>query len=622
VAAANLYPLTTLNVPVSICHAPVATIILEVAMPRRFAFLCVLLLTLNASAVAQQTTPDPSLFVVDGLALYGHVRFESQAYQQYHCSPSEKFTGFIWCHKEKIEKTKRGEVTFSNSILHSPDATAVYINRYIEPAFFSSNEVQTEIDRLSAKFGESARLFRMPRREGLPDAVIAVWGKVQLEQLNAGDVSVVAAGGTVKGLLVSYLGDLQRSAKAGVPVYQLSGGPGFLWAAAYNPEARGVLRFLAIDASQIASPITARNNPPQQQSTQPCTLATPGPGFSVSDGKYVITRDAFDTNTNVESAVKATFGNDATIADWQTLKRLFSTQTQLTDFIERVGIPNQAVNGPCDYFLVSNNGRYRLENGYWLFVARHDGIVPDNWAVLDTIGNHTLDMGRWMHKSQALVFISNKAQPLPSRSSQPSETSDDVREANRRAELQGAKHAAEEAERRRIAADDDARHAVGEAQQQVEAERQKRNIILAASAGVIILLCSVVAFVLTRKGRTVASTPYVAVQAPIMQLPQNDIEKASSKEVPEVDHRAEPEPHPSFEEGDFVEQLAKFAKLHADGVITDEEFKTLKAGLIGLPVSKEMASNEYVKHLKALRDTGAITEAEFQSRVLALLSNP
>ena len=80
-------------------------------MPRRFAFLCVLLLTLSASAVAQQTTPDPSLFVVDGLALYGHVRFESQAYRQYHCSPSDKFTGFHWCHKEKIEKTKRGEVT-------------------------------------------------------------------------------------------------------------------------------------------------------------------------------------------------------------------------------------------------------------------------------------------------------------------------------------------------------------------------------------------------------------------------------------------------------------------------------------------------------------------------------
>src|SRR6476620_3082164 len=125
-------------------------------MPRRFAFLCVLLLTLSASAVAQQTTPDSSLFLVDGLALYGHVRFESQAYREYQCSPSDKFPGFTWCHKEKTEKTNRGEVTFANSILHNRDGTAAYVNRYIEPASFGPNEVRTEIDRLSAKFGQPA----------------------------------------------------------------------------------------------------------------------------------------------------------------------------------------------------------------------------------------------------------------------------------------------------------------------------------------------------------------------------------------------------------------------------------------------------------------------------------
>ena len=77
--------------------------------------------------------------------------------QQYQCSPSDNFPGFTWCHKEKTEKTNRGEVTSSNSILHTQDGTAVYIDRYIEPAFFGSNEVQSEIDRLSAKYGERAR---------------------------------------------------------------------------------------------------------------------------------------------------------------------------------------------------------------------------------------------------------------------------------------------------------------------------------------------------------------------------------------------------------------------------------------------------------------------------------
>jgi serine protease Do len=46
----------------------------------------------------------------------------------------------------------------------------------------------------------------------------------------------------------------------------------------------------------------------------------------------------------------------------------------------------------------------------WTFVARHDGKVPDNWLVLDSIDNHTLDLGRWSYRSQALVVINeNKA---------------------------------------------------------------------------------------------------------------------------------------------------------------------------------------------------------------------
>ena len=54
-------------------------------------------------------------------------------------------------------------------------------------------------------------------------------------------------------------------------------------------------------------------------------------------GKYVITTEAFDINTDVEGAIRAAFGNGATIADWQTLKGLLSTPTQLTKFVDQVG---------------------------------------------------------------------------------------------------------------------------------------------------------------------------------------------------------------------------------------------------------------------------------------------
>ena len=229
----------------------------------------------------QSVSSQASLYVVDGLALGGQVRFESEVYKRYECKPSEQFRGFTWCHKEGTEKTNRGEVMFANSILHSQDGTALYVNRYIEPAFFGRNDVRSEIDRLSAKFGERAREFRIPRREGLPNAVIAVWGDLELEQLSAVDASTVASGGSLhKGFLVSFLGDLQRSAKAGMPLYRIAGGAGYLWAATYNQDGRGVLRFLTIDASQIGLPTQVATNtapPPATNAQPPAPAPTPLP---------------------------------------------------------------------------------------------------------------------------------------------------------------------------------------------------------------------------------------------------------------------------------------------------------------------------------------------------------
>jgi TPR repeat protein len=233
-----------------------------------------LLLLSSAGAFAdpQPATTQTSPYTVDGLALGARERLESEAYKQYSCSPSDKFPGFTWCHKEETKKEKHNEITSVSSILHAHDGTAWYLNKYIEPTFFDPNDLQNEINRLSAKFGQAPVIMRMPHHEGLPDAVMAFWGSIQLEQLTADDVSKIASGGSSAGILVSYLGDLQKSAKAGVPVYKLAGGAGFLWVATFNRDGRGVLRFLAADASryeasQIAEDQSARQPPSSSQST-------------------------------------------------------------------------------------------------------------------------------------------------------------------------------------------------------------------------------------------------------------------------------------------------------------------------------------------------------------------
>jgi hypothetical protein len=198
------------------------------------------------------SSPQASTYTVDGLALGSQVRFDRPPHQRYSCGPSEKFAGFTWCHDEQITKEKGNEITRSRSILHTPSGTAWYVNSYIEPAFFAQNDVQNEISRLSGRFGQEASVMRMEEHAGW-NAVIAVWGATILQPLSPAEVATVASGGTVPGFLVSYLGDLQASAKAGAPVFRLAGGAGFVWAAGFKSSGRGVLRFLAVDMSKIVA---------------------------------------------------------------------------------------------------------------------------------------------------------------------------------------------------------------------------------------------------------------------------------------------------------------------------------------------------------------------------------
>jgi uncharacterized protein len=247
------------------------------------------------SQLAQSPQPAPaassSPYVVDGLALGGQVQFGSQAYQRYQCGPSDKFPGFIWCHEEHAANERGNEITLSHSILHSQDGTAFYVNSYREPAFFGPNDVQNEINRLSSRFGQPPRLVQMPQREGLPNAVMAIWGGIQITPLSPDEVSDVAAGKSITGLSVSFLGDLQRSAKAGVPVYRLAGSAGFLWVATYNPNGRGVLRYLEMDASKIESVQVALN---QKTPAQP---HSPMPSFDCAKAR---TPDEFAICSSVE----------------------------------------------------------------------------------------------------------------------------------------------------------------------------------------------------------------------------------------------------------------------------------------------------------------------------------
>ena len=240
--------------------------------PRGCSFICVIQILSASTAFAQIiNAPTPhsgkiNPYTVDGFALGARIDFETPTYRGYQCSPSEQFPDFARCQRtQKQETIWRRSFESTSSIMHTRDGIAVYINRHIPARVFDRSEVQNDINKLSSRFGERAREMRMPQREGLPNAVIASWGKIWLEPLDPDAISMLASGQSPrKGLLVDYLGDLRRSAQLALPIYSLSGGAGYLWSASTDRNGRGHLRFLTVDASALNRPIATQ---PQQSET-------------------------------------------------------------------------------------------------------------------------------------------------------------------------------------------------------------------------------------------------------------------------------------------------------------------------------------------------------------------
>jgi hypothetical protein len=251
------------------------------------------------NAVAQQPNPptqinyQPSIYVVDGLALGGQVKFDSEAYQSYNCVPSEQFAGFTWCQKKRDERVSRGQYTSSHSILHSGNGTALYVNRYLEPAWFTAKEANDDINVRSKKYGAPSRFIPMPQQSNVPNGMIVTWGNVVLQQLDPTNVSHLAAGRNVQvGFMIDHIGNYQRSAQQGLPIYRLVGGAGYVWAASWNRAGVGTLRFLTIDPSAMAPemPVMSTRVEPPVATIQ--TEALSGEQARIREAEQARARDA------------------------------------------------------------------------------------------------------------------------------------------------------------------------------------------------------------------------------------------------------------------------------------------------------------------------------------------
>ena len=217
-------------------------------MKARVAIFASVVLCGNAMAESAQ-------YAVDGLPVGAKLNFDSASYREFKCTPSEQFDGLTWCQKTRTEIGRRGPYAAGYSILHSGEGNVFYVNRSQEASFFNQAEVQADINRYSRSIGQSPQIMKMPHRNGLPDGMIATWGGLTLKPLDPQSARILAEGKSPKkGLLIDFLGDLTRSAKEGLPVYRIEGGPGFVWAASFGLRTRGTLRVVAADTTGFNVP--------------------------------------------------------------------------------------------------------------------------------------------------------------------------------------------------------------------------------------------------------------------------------------------------------------------------------------------------------------------------------
>jgi hypothetical protein len=144
-----------------------------------------------------------------------------------------------------------------------------------------------------------------------------------------------------KGYIIDFIGDIVRSAKDGLPIYRISGGAGFVWAASFDRRDRGTLRFAAIDASAFYPELKATPVSNGTQSSDAQVAALENELAEVHRAKAAVdtARQSAERAAEKANAEAQAAKGEARLAIIE-IERLKSDATTLNDALE--GLRSQA----------------------------------------------------------------------------------------------------------------------------------------------------------------------------------------------------------------------------------------------------------------------------------------
>ena len=140
-------------------------------------------------------------FVVDGLAFGAAVYPDSPSYKAYKCRPSQEFPGFTWC---GIKHPMTGKFGPYRLVDNHPSFGRQYRGLHFtghHTRLFFPGDVDREIQRLSQRFGQAARVLNGDARADAPHSVIAAWGDVTLTPLDKSTVDELRRGENITAAL-------------------------------------------------------------------------------------------------------------------------------------------------------------------------------------------------------------------------------------------------------------------------------------------------------------------------------------------------------------------------------------------------------------------------------------